>query len=187
MPISAMVTSYAACFIHKFLNLPNNECYYSDTDYAVLEKELDPKYVGDELGQFKYLGKIKRGYFIGPKLYCIVFEYEKKIIKYKGIDNIELVENDFINMLYGLNIEKKDIFRFKNDFSNLTINYNKSKYIISPNMLKRKAIYKNIIIIDTKPLCVIDGKLMLNNIIKLNYSLVKYNPSKYALIKYNSK
>jgi hypothetical protein len=30
--IAAMVTSYALIYMDKFLNLPDNKCYYTDTD-----------------------------------------------------------------------------------------------------------------------------------------------------------
>ncbi len=49
-----MITSEAAILMSNFTNLPDNKCYYSYTDSVVLEKPLDPKYVGDELGQFKF-------------------------------------------------------------------------------------------------------------------------------------
>jgi hypothetical protein len=103
LPISAMITGYASCFMNKFLNLPNNECYYTDTDSLVLIHPLDSKYVGNNIGQFKFLGKIKRGYFIAPKLYCIILDNGNTIIKAKGINNKYLNENDFKEMLYGIN------------------------------------------------------------------------------------
>jgi hypothetical protein len=44
LPISAMITGYASGFMNKFLNLPDNECYYTDTDSAILKYPLDPKF-----------------------------------------------------------------------------------------------------------------------------------------------
>jgi hypothetical protein len=44
--------------MNQFLNIPGNECYYTDTDSVVLKYPLDNNYVGDELGQFKFVGKI---------------------------------------------------------------------------------------------------------------------------------
>ena len=103
VPIATMITSYATIFMNKFINLPNNDCYYTATDSLVLQHPLDSKYVGYELGQFKYLGKVKRGYFISPGLYCLILEDGKTIIKSKGIDNKELNENYFKEMLHGFN------------------------------------------------------------------------------------
>jgi len=183
LPISAMITSYAMIYMHKFLNIPGNECYYSDTDSVILQKPLDSKYVGNDLGQFKYKGKIKKGYFISPKLYCLVSENGEKVIKSKGIESKELNENDFIDMLYGITIKKKNIYKFNRDLNKLTINYNKSNYIIKPENLKRESIYNNYnLIVNTKPLQVKDGILKQKELIKLIFNLVLYNPNKYALV-----
>jgi hypothetical protein len=159
LPISAMITSYAACFMNKFLNIPGNECYYSDTDCAVLKYPLDSKYVGSGLGQFKFIGKAKRAYFITPKLYCLVLENGKTIIKSKGIDSLNLNENDFIEMLYGLNITKQNNYKFKIDFNKFTVNYSKYDFTISSKISKRKPIYENYKIVDTLPLKVNNGIL----------------------------
>jgi hypothetical protein len=183
LPISAMITSYAACFMHKILNIPGNECYYSDTDCAVLKYPLNPTYVGNNLGQFKYIGKAKRAYFISPKTYCLVMENGETIIRSKGINSLNLSENDFIEMLYGLNIQKTNNYKFKKDFNNLKINYQKYTYTISPKMLKRAPIYENYKIIDSKPLIVNNDQLIKNKVVNFNYGIVLYNKHKYSLIK----
>jgi hypothetical protein len=56
---------------------------------------------GNEIGQFKYLGLVKRAYFISPKLYCLVMDDGRTIIKSKGIPSKYLTEEDFIDMLHG--------------------------------------------------------------------------------------
>jgi hypothetical protein len=181
LPISAMVTSYAASFMHPFLNLPDNECYYTDTDSLVLKHPLDPKHVGDDLGQFKLVGKIKRAYFISPKLYCIILENGDTIIKAKGVDSKHLTEQDFIEMLYGCN-KLIPIHRFVKDLKNSTVYYEKSTYLITPQILKRNVVYKDGIIIDTKPFIIKDGVLIKDDIIKINHSLIKYNPNQYSIV-----
>jgi hypothetical protein len=103
VPIAAMITYLARMYMHPFLYNIKNECYYTYTDSAVLKYPLDPKYVGNKLGQFKYLGKIKKGYFLSPKLYCLILEDGNTIIKSKGIPSKYLTEQDFIEMLYGIN------------------------------------------------------------------------------------
>jgi hypothetical protein len=111
--ISSMITSYAMMFMHPFLNLPDNKCHYTDTDSTFLQKPLDPKYVGDGLGQFKYEGLVKRAYFISPKLYCLVMEDGRIIIKSKGVPSKYLTELGFINFLNGISKSVK-LKRFKN-------------------------------------------------------------------------
>jgi hypothetical protein len=184
-----MVTGLASCFMDKFYNLPNNQCFYTDTDSIVLQHPLDNKYIGDNLGQFKFVGKILRAYFISPKLYYLVLDNGTIIIKSKGIsnNNLYLSESDFKDMLYGI---KKNIpiNRFVKNLSKSTVNYFDSNYNLTPDILKRQLIYKNGLIIDTKPLEVKNNKLInlyfigeLSNNIK-DYIFV-YNKTKK--IKYN--
>lgn len=181
LPIAAMITGLASCFMNKFYNLPNNKCFYTDTDSIVLQHPLDSKYIGDNLGQFKFVGKIIRAYFIAPKLYYVLLDNGKEIIKSKGISNKFLTENDFIDMYHGVK-KTIPINRFVKNLKESTSNFYEGNYIITPDILKRKPIYKNGIIIDTKPLDVINNKLKPINKTKIIYDIVKYNPNKYSLI-----
>jgi len=181
LPISAMITGYAAIFMSQFLNIPGNKCYYSDTDGIVLEKPLDPKYVGNEIGKFKFEGHISKGYFISPKLYCLILNNGEIVIKSKGVPKNYLTEKDFEGFLYG--IEKNiSVHRFVKKISESTVSYRNLNYKISPQILKREPIFDNGLIIDTKPLKVKDGKLLIIDKIKREYNLVPYTPNKYALI-----
>jgi hypothetical protein len=172
LPLSAMITSYAISYMYKFLNLPNNKCYYSDTDSMVLEKPLDPKYIGDGLGQFKYVGKIKRGYFISPKLYCLILENGQTIIKAKGIKSEFLKEQDFKEMLYGCSKTFK-INRFVTNLKHSNIEFLETDYHLKPEILKRNVIIKNGLIVDTKPFKITDGILNINKY-KPNLNIVKF-------------
>jgi|ERR1700730_1589767 len=143
------------------------------------------KYVGNKLGQFKLVGKIKKGYFISPKLYCLKMDDGRTIIKSKGISYDNLSELDFEEMLYNLN-KIIPIERFHKNMENLTINYKESKYKITHHKFKRKPIFENYKIVDTILLVVKENKIIQDNIInKFIYNLVLYNPNKYALIKSN--
>jgi DNA polymerase type B, organellar and viral len=158
--IAAMVTANAMIYMDKFLNLPDNNCYYSDTDSGFFEKLLDEKYVGNNIGQFKYLGLVKRGYFISPKLYCLVMDDGRTIIKSKGLPSKNLTEQDFIELLNGKS-KNFTLKRFKKDFKSFNIYHKNSEYNISPNMTKRNPIYndKKNMIIDSFPIYVKDGVL----------------------------
>jgi hypothetical protein len=144
--------------VHPFLNLPRNECYYKDTDSLVLKKPLDDKYFGDGLGQFKLVAKIKKAYFISPKLYFILLENGEIIIKSKGVDSKHLTEQDFIEMLHGCN-KLIPIHRFVKYLKKSVVHYEKSIYLITPQILKRNVTYKDGLIIDTKPFIVKDNIL----------------------------
>jgi hypothetical protein len=51
--IAAAITAYSRILINQFKVDPNNVCFYSDTDSVFLQKPLDPKWIGPELGKFK--------------------------------------------------------------------------------------------------------------------------------------
>jgi DNA polymerase type B, organellar and viral len=158
LPISAMTTSYGAIEMNPFLNMEDNPCYYTDTDSCFLQKPLDDKYVGKELGKLSFKGKIKRAYFISPKTYCLVMDNDEVIIRSKGIPNKLLNETDFKKLLLGktVKIRSRKIFsvlkRTTAGIKHMDIN-------IRPENINRLPIYplalglsgkgKNKIIIDT--------------------------------------
>lgn len=51
--IAAAITSYGRIFMNKLKHLPDNPPLYTDTDSLCLEKPLDPKYIGPDLGKLK--------------------------------------------------------------------------------------------------------------------------------------
>src|SRR6266850_1513361 len=91
--ISAMITSYARIYMNKIkLDILNRggKLYYMDTDSIVTNIQLSSKIVGFELGKFKLEYKIKKGYFISNKTYCLLTNEDKVIIKSKGVINDKL-------------------------------------------------------------------------------------------------
>ena len=69
-----------------FKNNPNMTLYYSDTDSVIIDKELDPKYVGPSLGQLKLECRIKKFVSIAAKFYFIETKEGKIILKVKGLN-----------------------------------------------------------------------------------------------------
>ncbi len=102
--IASAITSYARIYIYPFKNLKNNACYYSDTDSLFLEKELDKIHVGEELGKFKLEYKVKKGYFLAPKIYQIKFFNNESKNVFKGLKKDEfkdyILENTFDKIIY---------------------------------------------------------------------------------------
>ncbi|RKP33912.1 hypothetical protein BJ085DRAFT_43042 [Dimargaris cristalligena] len=97
--IAAAITGYARIAINKFKNISGNN--YS----VVLEKPLESKYVGKELGQMKLEYFVKEGIFIKPKLYYINNGDGMEIIKAKGVGKNGLTYNDFIKLLNGESVD----------------------------------------------------------------------------------
>lgn len=87
---AAAITSYARIFMSKIkldILSKGGEIYYTDTDSIVTNIPLDSNLVGNKLGQFKLVYKIKKGYFISSKTYCLILNDNSQIIKAKGVFN----------------------------------------------------------------------------------------------------
>lgn len=94
--IASTVTSLARIFMYKFKTLEDNKCYYTDTDSIFLQKKLDSKYLGNELGEFKLEYEINEGFFIAPKVYYIIMKNSKEKIVIKGIKKEEYQNLDIL-------------------------------------------------------------------------------------------
>jgi len=156
LTISAMITSYGSIMMNPFLNIPDNPCYYTDTDSLFLKYPLEEKYVGTDLGKFSYKGKAKRAYFISPKTYCLIMEDDTIIIKCKGLDNNLLNENHFKELLSGnnVNIDTSKIFT---NLKKGTGGIKSMKLTIKPEINNRKTIKGEDLNFDSVPYHVIDG------------------------------
>lgn len=79
---AAAVTSYARIYMNKikiYILSSAGKIYCMDTDSIVTDIALPEYLVGDKLGQFKLEHKIKKGYFISSKTYCLWRENKKKL------------------------------------------------------------------------------------------------------------
>ena len=73
-----------------FKNSPNFNIYYTDTDSIVIDQELNPKQVGNELGQFKLEHNIRKAVFLAPKVYAFITEEGQVVMKIKGVSQDKL-------------------------------------------------------------------------------------------------
>jgi hypothetical protein len=83
--IASTITAGARVHMSIFKNNPNFSLFYSDTDSIVINKELDTKFVGIELGKVKLEHVVKRGVFLAPKVYGLVDVNGVETIKIKGV------------------------------------------------------------------------------------------------------
>jgi len=131
--IVSAVTAYSRMYMYKFKHLKDNKCGYTDTDSVFLEKELDSKFIGREIGKFKLEYKIKRGVFIASKIYELTFHDNSKKTVIKGVKKNE------ISKFFSREIFDKAL---KND---------QIKYVINRiNLFKRNLIMLNIRTIKTR-------------------------------------
>ena len=99
--IAAAITAYSRIALAQHMNDPNNPVFYHDTDSVIVQHPLPASAVGVELGQMKLEYTIKDGIFAGPKLYSIITEEGKAVIKAKGYGSEGLTHKDFRGLLDG--------------------------------------------------------------------------------------
>lgn len=159
VPIAAAITSYSRVFMYDFKNLKNNTVYYTDTDSIALDKPLDDKFVGTELGKMKLEYTSKKSIFLAPKVYGSLTD-QGEFIKIKGSKNIisfdklaELLYKDkkleINHNKWYKNISKGNI-TIKNEIYTLMVTHNKRKIIYDDNNK----------FIDTSPLFIQDNKII---------------------------
>ena len=81
-----------------------------DTDSIVTNLTLPSEMLGNKLGQFKLEHKIKTGYFISAKTYCIKTVDDLVIKKAKGVYSSSLSFKDYVDMY----LNKQDVIADKN-------------------------------------------------------------------------
>jgi hypothetical protein len=69
IPISLAVTANARVYMSQFKSMGGIEVYYSDTNSIDINKPLDPKFVGKELGKMKLEHIFKKVIYLAPKVY----------------------------------------------------------------------------------------------------------------------
>lgn len=101
--VASAITSYARVYMSSVKNNAAYNLYYSDTDSAVIDTQLPDFAVGSDLGQFKLEHVIKKAVFLAPKVYGLITEDGKEIIKIKGITQKAIQEHNIgFNDLFAL-------------------------------------------------------------------------------------
>lgn len=138
----------------QFKNNPNYTLFYSDTDSIILNKPLNPAFVGKNLGQVKLEYTISRAVFLAPKVYGLITIDGKEIIKIKGIkpENLSSLHiEDLENLL--VKDSSKEFTQdkwFKKMFDG-DISITDVAYTLKATSNKRQIIYRNDIFENTKP------------------------------------
>jgi hypothetical protein len=83
IPISLAVTANARVHMSQFKSMEGVEVYYSDTDSIDINKPLDPKFVGKELGKMKLEHIFNKVVYLAPKVYGGKTE-DYEYVKIKG-------------------------------------------------------------------------------------------------------
>ena len=174
--MAAAITACSRIHMYKYISRP--DCYYTDTDSAILGSPLP----GDEISSFE-LGKVKMEYFVkigiflAPKSYLLKTLDYGDIIKHKGaakdLVDAEWFESQFENMSRTMHTTVKQNFRI--DWH--TLNITKKEVHVSLGIqvgTKREPVYDtNNIWVDTLPKDVIDYGGQESTILKLELNMIQ--------------
>jgi hypothetical protein len=181
VPVAAAITSYARIHMSQFKsNNSNFKIFYTDTDSIDIDKPLDNKFIGNELGKMKLEHIFKEVVFLAPKVYAGTFKHNNELlelIKIKGFkinkfplshNNKIEIENNNINLSFkkmkellikNNNLEMKHEKMFR-DFEKSNIHLKIQTYNLITTENKRQLIYKNNKLVNTKPFIINKDKLI---------------------------
>ncbi|XP_059645954.1 DNA polymerase-like [Cornus florida] len=179
--ISAVQLSAAisACSrIHMYKYISREDCYYTDTDSAILGNPLPDEEVSNlELGKLKIEHKVKKGHFLAPKSYSLETEESGDVIRHKGpakkMVNRGWFEGQFADLARTQNITVESHFRV--DWHTLNIAIKKYQVSLGSKIgTKREPVFdENGAWIDTKPKHVIDLGGQESEVLKLELKMLK--------------
>lgn len=159
--IAAAITAYARIHMSQFKNRKDFKLFYSDTDSVYTNKPLPKEFIGEGLGLLKLEHLCKDAIFLAPKVYTLLTEENKLIIKIKGLSN-DSVKNISIEDLKSLlkkdsKLEEKQVKWIK-DISQGNIRVIDQIYTLKATSNKRCLVYKDNLLVNTVPLVIDKNK-----------------------------
>lgn len=161
VPIAATVTAAARLHMSKFKTMKGVTTFYSDTDSIDIDKPLETKYIGKELGKMKLEHKFEKSVYLAPKVYGgKTSEYE--FIKIKGLKN-SISFKKLSSLLFKDKKLKIPQDKWYKHISKGEINIKQEVYTLMITDNKRKLVFnENNEFVDTLPLTLQDGKIINN-------------------------
>lgn len=102
--IASAITAYSRIIMSQYLADDQLNIYYTDTDSITVDKPLDNKYIGNDLGKFKLETEYKEAIFLAPKVYAGYTTDGKYICKIKGFtDTVPRFALDELKTLLNIN------------------------------------------------------------------------------------
>ncbi|XP_028052254.1 uncharacterized protein LOC114256772 [Camellia sinensis] len=174
--LSAAITACARIHMYKYISRP--DCYYTDTDSAILGSPLPEEKISSiELGKLKIEHFVKKAIFLAPKSYILYTEEGSNIIKHKGAAKEHVDPEWFESQYADLSRTKhvKGVSTFKINWHNLHIT--KREYQVKLGIqlgTKRLPVFdNNNIWVDTQPKVVIDFGGQESSILKLMLKILQ--------------
>jgi len=168
--IASAITAYSRIHMSQFKNNHNYKLFYSDTDSIYINKPLDDSLVNSkELGKLKLEMVADKGIFLSPKVYALLSN-NKLITKIKGL-NTKLTYDKIMNDLRVKMIDLESLLvkdssklisheKWYKSIENSNITVKDQIYTLAVTSNKRKLIYKNDKLINTKPYIINNDKLI---------------------------
>jgi hypothetical protein len=145
--VASAITAYSRIHMSQFKNNDNYNLYYTDTDSAYIDKELDPSLVSNTILGFMKLERVcNKAIFIAPKVYGLSDDNGNEIIKVKGLSipavatqGKDGIKNITIDTLESL-LRKDEILEFSQekwykDLSEGNITVNEQIYTLKVSQL----------------------------------------------------
>jgi hypothetical protein len=140
-----------------FLGDKNLNVLYTDTDSIDIDKPLDPKFIGKELGLMKLECVFKEAVFLCPKVYGGILDNGSEMTKVKGFKN-DVKYSDLKSLLIkDSSLELNQELWFKS-VKEGTITIKEQLYKLVPTDNKRQLIYSNRNFVNTKPFTIDENK-----------------------------
>lgn len=124
-----------------------------------MKNELDPSLIGNNLGLFKLEGIYQKSIFLVPKVYASIMDDGKEYSKIKGFKKF-VKFNDLLPLLKTDGSITLNHDKWYKDISLGEINIKKSHYKLVPTENKRSLVYKDGILIGTKPYIINESKII---------------------------
>jgi hypothetical protein len=162
--IAAGITAYSRIHMTQFKNNPNYELFYTDTDSIDINTPLPDHLVGKELGQMKLEYNFIEATFLAPKVYGGLYSDNnqlKSITKVKGFKN-KLDYYELKSLLTKDNSLKLNQTKWFKNIENANISIKEQLYTLIPTDNKISFIYKNKILVNTKPFIINNDKIIDN-------------------------
>lgn len=150
--IASAITAYGRIIMDSYKRIPDNECYYTDTDSVFLAKPLGEDYIGNNQGKKKLESVIKEAIFISPKVYGY-YNHFKTEVKIKGFTSDKVSLNELkllLNIDNTISIES-EYFKRKGASIEQVKTY---KVLANTVRNKRIPVFKNGLVTSTKPLII---------------------------------
>jgi hypothetical protein len=153
--LAAAITACSRIHMYPYISRP--DCYYTDTDSAILGSPLPDDEI---LGKLKKENFVNKGFFLAPKSYALETDAGDNIIKHKGsaknLVNFEWFESQYADLSRTKQIPVES--KFDIDWGTLNIGKKESQVNLGIQVgTKREPVYDdNNVWVDTLPKHVID-------------------------------